>query len=523
MEKFTQFIPKDAKNIQVYGNTITFEVAPSAIKQVTKHLYDEQKLTLKLIDATDERADNKCFKVWYMFGVPGDNLFVIPYITLKNTTEFPSITSTTVGASGYERKIKSFFGLRAIGNFDERAMILHENWPSNEFPLRKDFPLSTRPKTANEPPYPYQFVVGEGVYEIPVGPIHAGIIEPGHFRFSVAGEAIMLLEGRLGFVHKGTEKLFESLSLPDKLRLSHKISSDSSIAHPLAFCQAIERLAKVKVPERAHYLRTIYSELERLANHIGDVGFIMLDTGFNFGGSNGSRLREKVMRINDRLTGSRFLRNVITFGGVTKDISDADKIVLKGELQAILKDFEEVVNAAEESDILHDRLMTTGPLAFAIARDFGALGVPARAVGIPRDARAEHPYAAYGKLKPRAVVTEPSGDVWGRYRVRVREVRNAVETIFEALAKMPTGSIAAPPKELSFARNAVAVGCTEGWRGEIVYLVVTDAKAEITRVVPRDPSFINWQIIGTCGQGQIVPDFPLINKSFNLSYTGNDL
>lgn len=522
MKKFQDFLPKQAKIDYQSDDLVEFEVAPAEIAAVAAELIGKG-LTLELIDATDERKDNGCFKIWYVFGVPGDNLFVVAVVRLEKTTEFPSLASVTAGAIGYERKIKSFFGLTPVGNPDQRAMILHENWPEDMYPLRKDFDYKKRPKTANATPYQFHRVDGEGVYELPVGPIHAGIIEPGHFRFSLAGESIMLLEGRLGYVHKGSEKLFEQLDLPGKLRLSQKISADSSLSHSLAFCQAVEKLAGMKVPARADYLRTIFAELERLANHLGDTGFIMLDTGFNFGGANGTRLREMVMRINERLSGSRFLRGVNAIGGVTKDISGEQKAELAKELPKILKDFEELIEIAEGSDALLNRLKGAGPLAYGIARDHGGLGVPARAVGLPRDARAEHPYAAYGKLKPRAVVTEKTGDVYARFRVRAQEVRDSISLILEALEKLPAGQLAAAPSDIKLQKNAAAVGCVEGWRGEIVYLIVTDAKGEIIRVVVRDPSFINWQIIGYCGQGQVVPDFPLINKSFNLSYTGNDL
>jgi len=524
MDTFKAYIPEFADNLQRYGDTVVFEVPAVALPEVIKRLYTDKGLTLTLIDATDERQTKDCFKIWYAFSVPSEHLFIVPYIRLSGgATSYPSVASIMHGASGYERKIKSFFGLKAEGNRDQRAMLLHENWPETMFPLRKDFAFDTRPATANSTPYAFQKVEGEGIYELPVGPIHAGIIEPGHFRFNLAGEAIMLLEGRLGYVHKGSEKLFERLDLDGKLRLSQKISGDSSLSHALAFCLAIEKLAGIKVPARASYLRTVFAELERLANHLGDIGFIMLDTGYNFGGAQGTRLREMVMRINERLSGSRFLRGVMAIGGVTKDISKDAAAQLRRDLGAMLEDFEELYAIAEECDSLLNRLKTAGPLAFAIARDFGGLGVPARAVGIPRDARAEHPYAAYGELTEREVIVEQTGDVYARFRVRVREVRDSVRIIRECLKQLPDGPIMAPVKKITCQEGALAIGCVEGWRGEIVYMITTDAEGEISRVVVRDPSFINWQIIGTCGQGQIVPDFPLINKSFNLSYTGNDL
>jgi len=522
MKKIDHYIPKNMQ-ADIFGNVATFEVDPAFIQEIVRELKETKHLTLKLIDATDERKQSGSFKVWYVFGVPKDNYFIIPFIRVDKTNTFPSVTSISHAAGGYERRIKTFFGLTPVGHPDLRPIILHENWPQDIFPLRKDFDSHRRPVIASGS-YAFQHVSGEGIYEIPVGPIHAGIIEPGHFRFSMAGESIMLLEARLGYVHKGSEKLFEQLSLPHKVKLSEKISGDSSFSHSLAFVQAVERLAHITVPEKAQYLRTIYAELERLANHLGDLGLIMLDTGFNFGGAQGSRLRETMMRINERLTGNRFMRGVNAIGGVTQDMSETQKAVLATELARILNDFEEVIAIAENSVSVLNRLKSTGPLPRDIADDYGVLGVPARAVGIAADTRFDYPYAAYGKLSLGDIPTETNGDVYARFRVRVKEVRTTMEILQAALAKLPIGPIAIlPDTEIKFERNAVAISNVEGWRGEIIYFIKTNDAGEIERVIPRDPSFINWQVVGYCGNGQIVPDFPLINKSFNLSYTGNDL
>ncbi|MFA5948377.1 MAG: hypothetical protein WC806_05440, partial [Candidatus Gracilibacteria bacterium] len=398
----------------------------------------------------------------------------------------------------------------------------HENWPASVFPLRKDFSWKKRPAFAHEA-YRFQKVKGEGIYEIPVGPIHAGIIEPGHFRFSVAGEEIVLLEPKLGFTHKGSEKLFEVLPLDDKIRLSEKISGDSSFSHSLAFCQALEQLGEVTVPKRARYLRVIYAELERLANHFGDIGAIMIDTGFNFGGANGARLREMIMQINERISGSRFLRGVNVFGGVTKDIDIKEKEKLSSDLFKIIEDFSEVIEIAENSASLLNRLKKTGILSYEVAKNHGVLGVAAKAVGIKNDTRVDFPYAAYDELSLDEVETEQSGDVYARLRVRVKEVYASVKIIQKALNKLPEGHICIKTDKVILKKNAIALTLVEGWRGEILYFVTTDAQGDISRVCPRDPSFINWAALGNAGLENIVPDFPLINKSFNLSYTGNDL
>ncbi|MFZ2189712.1 MAG: NADH-quinone oxidoreductase subunit C [Candidatus Magasanikiibacteriota bacterium] len=517
----TKYITKDTK-VSSFDNTVIFEVPTTEIIKLAHDLHDNEKLSLKLITATDERKENGCYKIWYVFASPEEKCFIIPFIVLKNSEEFPALAPTMHEAWIYERRIKTFFGLKPIGHPDERPVILHENWPTNMFPLRKDFDWNNRPANAHNDLYKFQKVEGEGVYEIPVGPIHAGIIEPGHFRFSVAGEEILLLESRLGYVHKGSEKLFEQLSLDEKIKLSEKISGDSSFSHSLAFCQAVEQLSNTVVPKRANYLRVIFAELERLANHFGDIGAMMLDTGFNFGGSNGARLREMVMQINEKLTGSRFLRGVNTVSGVKKDLDENNIKFLSLELNKINKDFSEIIAIAENSVSLLNRLKGTGKLPSYVAVDHGIVGVPSRALGVARDTRIDFPYAAYSELSIGDVPVEQDGDAYARFFVRVKEVRSSIAVIEKALEKLPKGKIVCQGIN-KLEKNSLAISSVEGWRGEIMYFVTTNSIGEIDRVFPRDPSFVNWSVLGYAGIGNIVPDFPLINKSFNLSYSGNDL
>lgn len=507
--------------MEFFGNVAAFEVEEAQILEIVRIFYREKHWPLKLIAASDERAEQGCFKIRYVFGVPGENRFIIPYLKLKDKLEFPSITSVIHGALNYEKKIRTLFGLIPLEHPDPRPDVLHENWPGGLFPLRKDFALNTRPELA-QGSYSFKQVKGEGIYEIPVGPIHAGIIEPGHFRFSVAGEEIMLLEARLGFTHKGSEKLFESLSLAEKIRLSEKLSGDSSFAHSLAFCQALEQLCEVECSKRSLFLRVVYAELERLANHLGDIAAIMLDAGFSFGGANGSRLREMVLQLNEKITGSRFLRGVNLPGGVTRDLDQSAQVELSGRLDTIHKDFLEVIEIAENSYSLLNRLKTTGRVSREMAEDRGALGLAARACGMAMDARIDYPYAAYGDLKTLEIATAEDGDVYSRFLVRVKEVSNSVKIIQEALRQMPQEAVTFP-SVVKLKHDSLAVSCVEGWRGDIVYMILTDSGGRISRVAPRDPSFINWSLLGIAGLKNIVPDFPLINKSFNLSYTGNDL
>lgn len=505
-------------NVQLHGNLAMFEVVPEKIAETCRDLYFQHNLFLKTITAFDERAETGFFRIVYLFGIPKENMFLAPYILVKD--KFPSLTTSIHVASVFERKIKSFFGLTPVGHPNLRSIILHENWPTNMYPLRKDFDWKTRPEIAKGE-FVFEKIEGEGIYEIPVGPVHAGIIEPGHFRFNVAGEEILSLEPRLGYSHKGSEKLFEVLPLEDKVKLSERISGDSSFSHSLAFCQVLEALSDTVVSSRAKYLRVIFAELERVANHIGDVGAILGDTGYNLGLADCSRLREVVLRINERLTGSRFLRGVNVLGGVSKDIKIDEGQQLVADLDLVLKDFDEVMEISNNNISVLNRLKDTGTLSYQIAVDHGVIGVPAKAVGIEADTRVDFAYSAYDKFDVK-IETEKTGDVFARYMVRIKEVNNSVELIKKVVDSLPKNNQLTVPIE-KFKQNAFAVSMVEGWRGEIVYIAATDKDGKISRVDVRDPSFLNWTAVGYAGKGNMVPDFPLVNKSFNLSYTGNDL
>jgi Ni,Fe-hydrogenase III large subunit/Ni,Fe-hydrogenase III component G len=514
------YIP-DGVPVKREGNIFSFSVSPDALAEVCREFYFTHALQLQTITAVDDRSRDGGFRILYVFGVPGENMFLIPFITLKGKEEFPSITLAIHEASGYERKIRSLFGLHPEGHPRPRPMLLHENWPGDRFPLRRDFPWRERPAEARGE-YPFQKVEGEGIYEIPVGPVHAGIIEPGHFRFSVAGEEVVKFEPKLGYKHKGIEKLFEVLSLPEKVKLSERVSGDTSFSHSLAFCQALEQLSGTEVPLRAKYLRVVFSELERLANHFNDIGFIMMDTGFAFGGISGTRLREAIMLWNDRLTGSRFLRGVNAIGGVMSGIDPATGEELLAGLEKIHRDFNEVIEISEGSDSLLNRLSGTGKLDREIALDHGVIGVAGRAVGISHDARREYPYAAYDTI-PFDPALENDGDVRARWHVRIREVRSSMAILRQALTALPREGDLCSGTDIALRSDGIGIGVTEGWRGAVVYLVITDSTGNVIRVDVRDPSFLNWTAVEYAVKGDIVPDFPLINKSFNLSYSGNDV
>lgn len=522
-EIISTYVPKDTPTT-IAGKTISFPVTASSLREVVVGLSKTHHLPMKTMFAKDDREADHSYKICYVFGVPKTGHFLIPTLSLVGTESYPSLALDLFQTALYEPHIYEMFGLIPEGFPGKlQPVVLHDNWLAHVHPMRKDFTESDKRKHGGSERLSYTFteVEGEGVFEVPVGPVHAGIIEPGHFRFSMAGEAIVNLEARLGWMHKGSEKLFETLPLEKKVALSERIAGDASFANSTAFVSAVESLAGIEIPKRAAYLRVIFGELERLACHFNDIGFILSDTGFNFGGAQGTRLRERIMQWNERLTGSRFLRGVNTIGGVTVNIGEDVLVSIAKEMEDLKKDIAQVIEIAGNSSIVLNRIDGTGKISHAIATDYDAVGVPARASGVAVDARIDYPYAAYADL-PFPISTETTGDVAARYRVRIKEVYSSMDLIAQAVAWIPEGEICAPTPHLSLKKDAVEVGIAEAWRGDTVYVVATDNKGEISRVSVRESSWINWNLVPHAGPGNVLLDFPLINKSFNLSYTGFD-
>lgn len=499
---------------------VRVNVPREQIPALADFLRDQYRARPELILAEDTRAEHRDFTLRYLFELEGQDTIVIASASVPaDDRTFPSLATRWYLASRFEREMHDLFGLVPINHPDLRRLPLHQFWPPDYHPLLKDAILFDD-FVDDGTPYPFRRVEGEGIYEITVGPVHAGIIEPGHFRFSVEGETIVNLESRMYFVHKGIEELFENKSLSQAVELAERISGDSSIAHALAFCQAIESLASVMIPPRAAYLRVVLLELERLYNHIADVGAICTDTGFAIANAHALRLREDLLRLNARLVGHRLLRGALALGGIARDLTAEQIADARATVTRVLADFDEVVEIALSNGLLLDRLHGTGRLTKHTAREMQAVGVPARASGIDADARRDHPFAAYADLSPR-VVTFDSGDVWARMMVRIEEARESVRLITRALDALPNGKIVEPLGELRAEESAF--GLVEGWRGPIWHWVVAGKNNSLARVKVKDPSFANWPTLNYAILKNIVPDFPLVNKSFNLSYAGNDL
>jgi Ni,Fe-hydrogenase III large subunit/Ni,Fe-hydrogenase III component G len=515
----TQYLGSRVDDIHITrGNELHCRIQRGAAPRLAGLLRAEFQAELVLMVANDRRAEKGVFEINYLFANDRENWFV--HATKELTREEPAIISLATfyyPASRFEREIKDLFGIEAIGHPDPRPLVRHAFWPKDYFPLRKD---AVPPEHFEDDgtPFPFKPVGGEGVYEIPVGPVHAGIIEPGHFRFSVIGETVINLKIRLYFTHKGTEKLFEGRLPADGVELAERISGDTTIGHSLAYCQALESLTRTEVPSRARYLRVILLEMERLYNHIADFGAIANDTGFAIANAHCLRLRERLLRLNKRLTGNRLLRGGVVPGGVQFDLPDG--LDLSAELYSILADFNEIVDICLQNTILTDRLEGTGCLTRQTAVDHGALGYVARASGVDIDARRDHPFAAYGELEFKVPVYE-SGDVYARTMMRVAEAAQSVALIRQSIKRLAPGPLAAPLG--SAPAFEAAFGIVEGWRGAIIHWVMFDRDGKIYRVKIKDPSFVNWPAVSFAMLKNIVPDFPLCNKSFNLSYSGNDL
>ena len=469
--------------------------------------------------ASDERTRHGAFRVHYVFSLEPQDLFVIVAARVSvERPEFPSVAAHMIAANWAEREIQDTFGLTPIGHPHLKRLWAHPDWPPENYAMRKDFPMDLQlPRVEGD--LEFHKVEGEGVFEIPVGPVHAGIIEPGHFRFSVAGEPIISLQVQLFYTHKGAEKLCEGLTPEKALHLSERISGDSSFAHSTACCHAIERLAGVEIPERAQYLRMLCLELERVYNHLSDMGMIANDVAFLVGYAHAMRVREEVMMLNERLTGSRLLRAMNTPGGVRRDVPNAAFAAILTTLAAVRKQLTELADLLFSSASVMDRLETTGVLTRKTAQDVGIVGIASRASGLDRDFRRDYPHLRYPHVQFKVPVYE-SGDVYARARVRVDEVFESIQIIEQILHQIREGLIRVPVGKIP--DHAEALGYTEGWRGPIVHAIQTDAEGQIARYKIDDPSFHNWPALIFAVQGNIVPDFPLINKSFNLSYSGND-
>jgi Ni,Fe-hydrogenase III large subunit len=426
---------------------------------------------------------------------------------------FPSVGALHSPAIRLERAIHDLFGLTPVGALDERPWLDLGFWDIKH-------PLGAA-RTATTPRAPYVFlpVEGENLHQIPVGPVHAGIIEPGHFRFTANGETVVRLEQRLGYVHKGIDQLMAGASLEQAVRLASRTSGDSTVAYALAFAHAVESALDVAVPARASYLRVLMAELERLANHFGDIGAICNDASFSIMHAQCGVLRERTLRAADACFGHRLMMDRVVPGGVTQDIAAEGTAAVNALLSEVRRVFPRLVRLYDNTTSLQDRTAQTGILRSDYARQFGVGGYVGRASGRAFDARKVFRYAPYDELSFE-VPTRNDGDVNARVWIRIEEVEQSLSLIEQVIRRLPDGAIKGEVKPAGEIREGL--GFAEAFRGDVLAWVRLDGE-RVARCHLRDPSWFQWPLLEVVIEGNIVADFPLCNKSFNCSYSGHDL
>lgn len=467
---------------------------------------------------TDDRDRDSRFRVFAAYLQSGGLAVVEHEMDDGAKPTYPSLREYFPSALRMERAISDLVGIKSMEP-DHRGWLRHGGWPENMFPLRRDFDRDSQSTVVSEP-YSFVQVEGDGVHEIAVGPVHAGTIEPGHFRFSVVGEKVLRLEERLGYKHKGIEKLFEMMSQKDGHKLAARISGDSAVAYSWAYCAVLEALTGTICPPRAVQLRALALEHERLANHLGDLGALGNDAGFAFGLTQFSRMKEDLLRTNQACFSARYLMNFVVPGGVASDLPNDVPRLLLDRYRSLEADVIGMRNTYDNHAGVQDRFRETGILSHETANNLDAAGLIARASGIPHDLRVDFPWPPYDKLKVK-VSSQTSGDVAARVAVRFDEVTESLRICRALLAGLAAGGIQSTLPDA--APGLLGIGAIEGWRGPVLIALETGSNGSIRRCHPHDPSWQNWPLIEYAILGNLVPDFPLINKSFNLSYSGHDV
>lgn len=469
---------------------------------------------------SDRRHEGKGFQLDCVFGLDRGHAWLSLDLPADDPV-YPDLAGRFPAARRMQRATRDLVGIATAGG-DQRPWLRHGGWPADWYPLRHD--AGAAPDHANLPTdYDFVKVGGEGAHEIPVGPIHAGIIEPGHFRFSVIGEKVLRLEQRLGYQHKGVEQRCSGVDIATGAKLVGRVSGDSSCAFAWAYAAAVEAACGLTPSPRALALRALILERERIANHLGDLGMLGNDAALAFGLAQFFRLKEDWVRLNAQLFGHRFMMDCIVPGGVAREPDAAVLAAMVEQCDHIAHEVATLRAIYDTHAGLQDRFLTTGAIDAALARELSLTGMAARATGIILDGRAHRhgytpppPYAALG-VRP---ATDERGDVAARVAVRFDEIFESLRLLRQIAVSLPAGEICTPVEPVA---GGEGLGVVEGWRGEVLVGVRLDAAGRLARVHPHDPSWQAWPALEHAVMKDIVPDFPLINKSFNLSYSGQDI
>ncbi len=498
------------------ARSVTRTVDPASLARVAAEGARRGARVLTFFGA-DERATRNELGLYLALLAPNGATETFRAGIAAERPRYPALTPTLPAVHWDERELRDLLGVEPEGHPDPRPLVLREDWPAGLFPLRKDFdPALVPPAPRTLEAFTPRPVEGEGVVQVPVGPIHAGIIEPGHFRFSALGETIVHLEARFFYTHRGIEKLAEGRTPEQVLPLAERLCGACSFSHAVAFCEAVESLAAARVPARARWGRTLLLELERLYNHLGDAGNICAGTGFAVGAMDGALLKERLQRLIERLVGNRFLRGACAIGGLRRDLPDEELAAGRHELERLHADARRYAHRLMETDSFVERLRGTGVLPAETVRALGGVGVAARASGVDGDLRRDRPYAAYAMLDSLHVPLHGAGDVEARLRQRLAEAMVSFRLALDLLQNPPAGAIRGAVGRLAAGR--LGLGAVESPRGADVHAVLCDDEGRVTRYRVRSASFPNWPLVAMAVPGNLMPDFPLINKSFELCY-----
>ena len=462
-------------------------------------------------------GSGKDFTVHYLFRAPSMHRMVVLCSTGKS---FSALSSIAAAALWDERKMQDLTGMRFKGIPDTRPLIFH-----SESGVPSTHPLGgTATGKEMRAPYAMQGTGAEGEFEVAVGPVHAGIIEPGHFRFHVVGEKINKMEVRMFYLHRGIEKAAEGKQASELLPLIEQISGDETMASSVAYCHAVERALGVAVPKRAEHIRAILMELERIYSHLADLGGMPTDVGFTLVASRFAVMREDMMRLNQKVSGNRFLRGMCAVGGVSGDIDKEKTAAIKNELSLMLQSLESTEHVALSSPTFLNRIYQAGTVSLRTAKDLALVGPGARASGLESDLRIALPYSAYSGMAINEPIEKNGGDVLARFTVKIAEVKESARLIKLLLSNLPSGTLCSSlPNPKKQNAQIIGIGWAESARGGSTFLVKLSPDHTVRRLACRLASFRNWRALEKAVEGNIVPDFPLINKSFNLSYAGTDL
>lgn len=503
-----------------YQDELYVTVANADFVKACNLLHKYLNSPVMMFFAEDLRAERGSFALYCVFlNIQARSWLFVRQDIGQDAPKFASLSKDIYSASLFEREIKEMFGVEPEGNPDLRSLKLHDEvWPKGHHPLRKDF-MRPYGKAVEGARYLFKRVDGEGIFEIPVGPVHAGIIGPGHFRFSAAGEPIINLEMRLGWKHRGIEKLLEGRSFLEAVKVFECISGDTAFGYSMAFCQSVEKVMGINIPVRSQNLRVLCLELERLYNHANDMGGMALDVGFTFPAQFASLIKEAILRLNEDLSGSRYLKGINTVGGVAQGINRVRSGPVLEALIKIQKDFCSLEEMLFSSASFMDRVDAAGILRTKTARDLGITGLAARASGIALDMRKAF-RGIYSNFSFNTT-KEHSGDAAARLKVRRDEAKESMSLMQQCLKKLD--SCDAQTKFAGQEKEGAALGYVEAWRGPVLVWTRLNVEGKIERCKIVDPSFHNWEGLSYAVLGNIIPDFPLCNKSFDLSYSGNDL